>query len=291
MTLCFNRVQHMVTFFIWVTFVYFSGTCVLSAWQGFPVDRYKAVTRYWEWSNYFGPDGLDYPGARYRPGRSFDVLVFFVENFSFGGPYWGFCSRDLQVCQSYFAEPDHSVFSSSAIRMHANETEAAALARFRQQDFASAQEAEAEMLYSNGPRLLGAPPGEIAIIEPSASSDESPEPLQTSVQRILLPKLGIPGAVRNRQKNDFIESAIQAHANIHGVSSCTTTVPYADEHAFAVPVLIDCPDERGIQFWIKHENEWNPTAGGWMPQPEVYRQFAPRIRRHASYIRRGEQSR
>lgn len=115
-----------VTALVWLV-----GVVPLKGLQAVSTDRFAAVKRYWEWSSYWGIDGLDFAQAVYRTGRSFRALVFFSEDTHPGDPYWGFCSRDLQTCQVYFAWPDNTIFEARSIRMRKTETEENALRRLQ----------------------------------------------------------------------------------------------------------------------------------------------------------------
>lgn len=75
---------------------------VIGSQVAYAEDRFTAVKHYWEWSAYWGFEGLDFPLAQYRAMTSFKALTFSAD---YGGLYWGFCSKSLGVCQvlEYFA--------------------------------------------------------------------------------------------------------------------------------------------------------------------------------------------
>lgn len=249
----------------------------LNGLQAVPPERFAAVKRYWEWSAYWGIDGLDFPQATYRPGRSFRALVFSSDNVQLGKAYWGFCSRELSLCQVYSTWPDHTVYQARGTRMRKVETEAVALKRFQEQEFLSDQEAK-NISGLQGVHLLAGPPDGTANGRdaPTASADENA--LRTTVQTIKLPALGDPEAIRHRSANRFVDDWIRAQ----GKGKCTVIVPYSDVHSPLVPVLSLCPGEHGIQFMRKDGDEWIATAGGWMTNEDIVRRFEPLIRNHAS---------
>ena len=250
----------------------------LNAAQAGPRDRVPAVERYWEWSAYWGPGGLDFPEAKYRSGRTFRALTFASQVAGGGGPYWGFCSRELGVCQAYFAWADHTVYQSGFTRLRVNESERSALDRFQSQEFLSDEEASGLIEQRDLPRLflLELPEGHTFEDESSSGNDENH--LWTREDSITLPALGLPEAIKRRSANHFVEELIRAQ----GKGECTVIVPFADSHSPHVPVFSDCPGEKGIQFLRKDDDGWIATAGGWMTDRRTLRRFEPRIRKHAS---------
>jgi len=249
----------------------------LKGFQVVPAERFAAVKRYWEWSSYWGIDGLNFPQAVYSPGKSFRALVFFSEEVRPGEPYWGFCSQELAVCQAYSAWPDHTVYEARGTRMGKAETEEAGLKRFRQQQFLSHQEGT-DLSGPPGPHLLAGPPGGTTAGGGASTGSSYENRVRTMVQAITLPALGVPEAIRRRSANRFVEDVIRAQ----GKGECTVIVPFADVHSPLVPVLSLCPGERGIQFMRKDGDEWVATAGGWMTSEDIFRQFEPLIQKHAS---------
>lgn len=264
-------------FFLAATALYLVGAGPLNGLQVVPQDRFTAVKRYWEWSSYWGIDGLDFPQAVYRPGKSFRALVFSSEEVRPGDPYWGFCSRKLGVCQAYSAWSDHTVYEARGTRMRKAETEEAALRRFQQQQFLSDQEAK-DLSGPPGPRLLARPPAGTGTGGGSSAPSRYENLLRTMIQTITLPALGAPEAIQRRSQNPFVENQILAQ----GKGECTVIVPFADVHSPLVPVLSVCPNERGIQFMRKDGDEWVATAGGWMTGEDILRRFEPLIRKQAS---------
>ncbi len=197
------------------TIFWLCGLGHLSGAQVVSADRFAAVKRYWEWSSYWGIDGLDFPLAGYRPGKSFRALIFFSEEILLGDPYWGFCSRDLGVCQAYSAWPDHSVYDARATRMKPSETEESALKRFRKQEFRSDEEAKAIALIGpRVPRLLLEPPEgqgtKAGPITPDSATSPYENRVRTVAATITLPDLGVPEVIRRRSANRFVENEILA---------------------------------------------------------------------------------
>ena len=253
----------------------------ISAGPGAEREHFAAVVRYWEWSAYWSPNGLDFPNASYKPGLEFSALVFYRGQTYGDAAYWGFCSRRLGVCQAYSAQADGSVDQAAGLRMRKGETASAAFRRFQRQEFQANEVAKFAEWHRAGPRLLaGLPEGESTGAGSSQLGNEEEVQVRTLFRKVRLPALRLPEAIRQRAANRFVEGFVRAQAE----RQCSVTVPFADHHAPLVPVLYDCPGSRGIQFMRKNEETWYETAGGWMEDGITVRQLVPRIRKYASLI-------
>jgi hypothetical protein len=273
-----------------VVFLFLTGCLPILPWLGgsralrgnstLHEERFAAVQRYWEWSAYWRPDGLDFPQSVYRPNQSFRALVFLSEEryLGFRKPYWGFCSQELGVCQAYSAWPDQTVEDSRGIRIRRGETDEAALNRFRLQGFTSDREMRSLDRVSS-PRLLAGT--ETTSLGASQGKEDSTEDrLITTIQVITLPRLRAPEAIRDRKVNKFVENLIRSQVG----GDCTVIVPFADLHSPLVPVLSVCAESRGIQFMRKDGDEWVASVGGWVSSGEVLNHFEPLVKRHASLV-------
>jgi hypothetical protein len=248
--------------------------------------RFAAVKHYWEWSSYFGVDGVDFPGARYQPGMSFHALVFVdtdlldsaASNSGDGSPaYWGFCSTELGVCQSYVAYADGAVNYANSIKILPRETVETAFTRFEMAEFSNA--ASIAPIPSQ-PSSQGG--GSVAVL----SQPRPPEVFNVrTIQRtITLPTLGLPVAVRQKLSNSTAERAVKEMLYRPGSNSgCTISVPYADEHLAAIPVLVDCRTKRTINVASRGpEGTWYFSHNGFIEDPSIVSRLAPRIERNAS---------
>lgn len=241
--------------------------------------NFQAVRTYWEWGNYWDTLGLDFPGASYEPGLSFEATVFFSApgTASFDTqPVWGFCARKLLVCQAYWAARDGSISHSTHTMLRVRESAEQAFERFRRQGFIDSAE----------PR----PAGGLVLVPPAPNPPgHSLTPSESSsgvmgVQRKLLTlaALGIPEATRLRRRNQFVESWVRS---LGPSSDCRTTVPFADERSVVVPVLTECIGEMSIMNMRREGDEWVATPGGWIRlQKSGQEPVEGRIRRHASLI-------
>lgn len=227
-------------------------------------ERFAAVQRYWEWSRYWSPDGLDFPGTVYWPGKAFRALVFYTNDEAHHTPFWGFCSKELGICQAYSAWQDRSVYRANSMRLQKGETETRAILRFQRTGFVSDQEFKASRAW------LGLAP----------SKEDDVDPLETVQQTIHLPALDVPQAIRRKIENQDVENWVRSMPP----GDCTVIVPYSDDRAPMVPVLFLCPQESGVQFLTKYWDHWAPTAGGWFQQKKMLQVFAPRIKKYASLI-------
>lgn len=235
--------------------------------------RYQAVVAYWEWSNYWDPNGVDFPGVRFRTGLSFAAVVFFSSSPSEVEPYWGFCSRSVSVCQAYWALKDGSITRAASTVMRVSETNEQALTRFREQGFDEA---------IRPPNQKG-----LVLVPPSQDTKRTTHPRASDTLRVLrkkvtLKKLGIPEATRLRRRNRFVEEWVKS---LGPPDKCRATVPFADERSFVVPVLTECPQEKSIMFMRRVVDEWVATPGGCLrlQGPEV-EPVEVRIRTHASLV-------
>ncbi len=251
--------------------------------QTISVVRNNAVASYWEWSAFWGIDGLDFPLATYKSGKTIRAMVFYSEEVGPDDPYWGFCSEEIGVCHVYLAWADNSVYQSIGTRIRKGETAETAFIRFQRQQFLSDETAkELARLGSSRGRLLFDISEEekkrLDSLNPNVVASKVGNRIQTNITTIRLPVLSLPAAALNKIKNQFVEDLIRGQ----GKGPCKVIVPFADKHAPLVPVLTICPGQRGIQFWRKVDDSWIATAGGWMQQQDILRRFEPRIRKYAS---------
>jgi hypothetical protein len=202
--------------------------------------RFEAVKQYWEWSSYFGLDGLDFPSLKYQPGMNFQAVIFF-DQMPTGNPkgwyssaYWGFCSTEVGICQAYGGDWEGTVQQARGTKIRQGENLEVALKRFRESGFSSDEDGPPAP-----PTVLVSPPvnpsttrGGLALTQPSSGDAYD---IRTRRGRISLPKLDLPAAVRLRISNADAEQAVKVLYD-PPKARCTTIVPFADEHAPYIPI-------------------------------------------------------
>jgi len=249
--------------------------------------RFEAVKQYWEWSSYFGLDGLDFPSLKYQAGRSFQALIFF-DQMPAGNPkgwyssaYWGFCSTEVGICQAYGGNWDGTVDQARGTKIKKGEREEVALKRFRESGFSSDEDGPpaAPTVLTSPPANTPASRGGVVLTQPVPVD---PYDIRTRRGQIILPKLDLPAAVRQKISNADAQQAVQATYDPQK-ARCTTIVPFADERAPYIPILNDCQDGPSI-LQIRKENGWSFTAGGFFQDKAILNRLAPRIRSNASLV-------
>lgn len=259
--------------------------------------RFESVKQYWEWSSYFGVDGLDFPLIKYQPGKSFQALIFFDEipregvgsmNW-YSKAHWGFCSAQIGICQAYGAFGDGTVDQGSATKIKKGETEEIALSRFRKADFSPDQDdppPPATILVP--PQQPVTPPTTRApVIDLSRDAPQIDHyNIRTRRRSLALPKLDLPMAVRRKMSNTKAERAVREGLNTAS-GGCVVTVPYADERAFAIPMLVECRGRAEVTYAQKGPGgDWYFSHGGLVEDKATINRLAPRIRSNASLVLR-----
>jgi hypothetical protein len=262
---------------------------VIPAQTSSDAKRFDAISNYWEWSSYFGINGLDFPATQYRNGLSFSALVFYDDfpvDRSGGGyskAYWGFCSAEIGTCQSYAASSDGAVDFAHGIRIQRGETEELALARFRSWEFAEGP-IRSPTVSKAQPSSEGA--GKLPTIDPGIGGRPvQPDQftIRTLRRKITLPAIGIPSAVKRKVSNSKAESEVRKFLfKPNSRSGCTIVVPYADDRVAKLPVLVECPKNSSITIVSKRGDEWFFTHGGLVEDKSTIDRLAPHIRASAS---------
>ena len=259
----------------------------VSAQANLDLKRFDAISNYWEWSSYFGVDGLDFPLAKYREGSSFSALVFLddypLDRTGYGSSegYWGFCSLEIRVCQAYNADSNGAVKQAHGTKMRSGETEEQALARFRMQGFEQEWAGPAPVSKTQpSSQGTGGPP----TIDPLAGPvSVDPYTIRTIRRRVTLPTLGIPSAIRSKLSNSKAESEVKrVMYEPNSRSGCTIVVPFADNRVGNLPVLVDCPKGTSVTVMSKHHDDWFFTHGGVVEGKATIDRLASRIRASAS---------
>jgi hypothetical protein len=219
--------------------------------------RFERIKNYWEWSSYFGVDGVDFPAGRYQEGKTFRAVVFFDSLPS--AVYWGFCSKELGICQAYFGHEDGTIFKATGIRVSENETDESALKRFQDWGFSD---------------------------RPSPSPHTGYD-IHDLHEIVSLPKLELPEAVIHKTRNTKLEQAVREQLYTPS-APCTITVPFAGEHIFEVPILTECSTRSDINFASRSESgTFSFSHGGYVEGSwgkSIVTRLAPRIRANASLV-------
>jgi hypothetical protein len=264
--------------------------------------RVEAVKRYWEWSSYFGVDGLEFPLVKYQPGKSFPALIFFDQIPTrnpegwYGPAYWGFCSAEIGICHAYGGFGDGTVDQVHGTKIRKGETEEQALRRFRQTEFADDEDGPPAPPTVPIPQTPPAPSttGSRAIdltgiTSPSPNGDQFD--IRTRRGQITLPKLELPAAVRRKVSNAKAERAAR-EALYTPNGGCVVTVPYADERAAAIPMLVECRSGIEVTYARKGPGgDWHFSQGGLVEDKVIIDRLAPRIRSNASLVLKEAQGR
>ncbi len=263
--------------------------------------RFEAVKQYWEWSSYFGVDGLEFPLLEYQPAKSLQALIFFDQIPTrnpegwYGTAYWGFCSAEIGICHAYGGFGDGTIDQVHGTKIRKGETEEQALRRFRQTEFADDEDGPPAPPTVLIPQTPPAPttPGRRAIdltgTSPAPNGDQFD--IRTRRGQITLPKLELPSAVRRKVSNVKMERAAR-EALYRPNSGCVVTVPYADERAFAIPVLVECRSGTEVTYAQKGPGgDWYFSHGGLVKDKAVIDRLVPRIRSNASLVLREERGR
>jgi hypothetical protein len=109
--------------------------------------------------------------------------------------------------------------------------------------------------------------------------------IQTLHGRILLPKLDLPIAVRRKISNTMAERATREQLYNPAGGRCTITVPYANERAAAIPILVECPGGTEVTYAQKGAlGDYYFSHGGLVEDKRTINRLAPRIRNNASLV-------
>jgi hypothetical protein len=266
-----------------------------SAQTGEDQARFEAVKQYWEWSSYFGVDGLDFPLLKYQPGKSFQALIFFDEipregvgsMTWYSKAHWGFCSSEIGICQAYGAFGDGTVDQGSGTKMKKGETEEASYRRFRQSDFSSDEDGPPITTLVPPQESQTPPTAGVPVIDLSRAAPQIDHyKIHTRRGSITLPRLDLPIAVRRKMSNAKAERAVR-EALYTPNGGCVVTVPYADERAFAIPMLVECRGKTEVTYAQKGPGgDWYFSHGGLVQDKSIINRLAPRIRSAASLVLR-----
>lgn len=230
--------------------------------------RFDAVVRYWEWSKYWGPFGFDFPLARYQPS-TVRALVFFEPSKSIWSccyPLWGFCSKQLGVCQAYSGWGDGTIMiGASGIRMRVGETEQQAKMRFEDLGFRS-------------DATMAAYPYE-PIAVPSALR------LRSLSIELRFPVLRVPAAIREKTHSS-LEAELRAELarTARYGQECELIVPFADRSYPFLHVLEVCGSQKAVNTLERTEDSWIGSVGSWNSEPEHVKDYEDRIRKNAGLV-------
>jgi hypothetical protein len=239
-------------------------------------------------------DGLKFPLVKYQPGKSFQALIFFDEipregvgsMTWYSKAHWGFCSSEIGICHAYGAFGDGTVDQSSGTKMKKGETEAS-YRRFRQSDFSSDEDGPPITTLVPPQESQARPTTGVPVIDLSRTAPQIDHyNIHTRRGWITLPKLDLPIAVRRKMSNAKAERAVR-EALYTPNGGCVVTVPYADERAFAIPVLVECRSGSEVTYARKGSgDEWYFSHGGLVEDKATINRLAPRIRSNASLVLR-----
>lgn len=229
--------------------------------------RFQNVRRFWEWSQYWGVNGLEFLGADYPKSNLKVRAVTFASKPAFPSvyPYWGFCSEQLRVCQAYNAWEDGVVYLGAGIKLAQGESGMDGYTRFLNRRFHGDDSGPLENLWPEP----GDPSIEIAV----------------TVETLGFQPLREPGSVRLKTRNLRAEQAYFLGLKQAGVSpetTCVTTIPFSDEYAPSIPILTECPDFTSIQVFRRSAMEWVFTVGGSLTHPEGISRLRNRILSNAA---------
>lgn len=245
-------------------------------------DRHIAtVRRYWEWMAYWSIDGIDFPGAKYRPGFQERVLsIHALEGWA--DPYFAFCSVGLGVCQAYFTLEDGAVCRANSIRLRPRESREAALLRFAAQDFRGDSDI-ATLNY----QIFPPPRPTVSLEGKTANRILVVRDIEFAVvdSDMKLHPLGVPEATRGRYRNPILEKNVAAEPR----GPCKVLVPHSDKFSMVVPVVYKCPNGGGVQVMLRSDvagvgATWVATVGHSTKDPATVRRYELLVRQHLSVI-------
>lgn len=230
--------------------------------------RQKLVFKFWEWTNFWGIDGVEFPEASYTPGKRISGLQFYSAEVSPGLPCWGFCSSQMGVCQACFVRLDGVVLIGKAIRLYKGESEVRGFNRFRAQQFMNALEARLGRETLDLRMKIDAS-GQSHTSKLSQDSRATDQLIRTWKGPLRFPVLSTPLEVLRRKSNERVQALVKKA----GAGNCEVLVPYADEETPYLPVVSTCPNESGVQFWRKENNDWAAAPSDWMTDPRIYQRY------------------